>query len=147
MTDIPISYITNQSTTSTAATTAAATSTKATNTLDKDGFLKLLMAQLQNQDPSSPMDTTAMMQQTTQLSMMEQLTDMADTSNQQFALQQRMAGADLVGKQVAWTDTTAGTSGSGVVTSTSYANSTATVAVGGTNVALANITSVSPVSA
>jgi flagellar basal-body rod modification protein FlgD len=144
MTDIPISYITSHSTT---ATTATPTSSKATNTLDKDGFLKLLMAQLQNQDPSSPMDSTAMMQQTTQMSMMEQLTNMADTSSQQFALQQRVAAAELVGKQVAWTDATAGTSGSGVVSAVAYGASSATIKVAGTDVALANITSVSPASA
>lgn len=144
MTDIPISYITGKSTTPTSSTT---TTTAATKTLDKEGFLKLLMAQLQNQDPSSPMDTTAMMQQTTQMSMMEQLTNMADTSSQQFALQQRMAAAELVGRNVAWSDTTTGTSGSGVVTSVSYGGGSATVKVAGTDVALANITSVTPASA
>jgi flagellar basal-body rod modification protein FlgD len=145
MSDIPISYITNKSTTS--MNTAASTSSSTSNTLDKDGFLKLLIAQLQNQDPSSPMDSTAMMQQTTQLSMMEQLTNMADTSSEQFALQQRMAAADLVGKQVAWTDASAGTSGSGVVTAISYASTTPTLTVGGTEVSLPAVTSVTPVTA
>lgn len=39
--------------------------------LDKDAFLKLLLAELQHQDPTSPMDTAAMLEQTSQLSMLE----------------------------------------------------------------------------
>ena len=62
--------------------TASATSTS----LDKEAFLALLVAQLKNQDPSSPMDTSEMMSQTTQLSTMEQLTAMSETSRESFAL-------------------------------------------------------------
>ncbi|MDF2917484.1 MAG: flagellar hook capping protein, partial [Microbacterium sp.] len=42
-------------------------------TLDSEVFLQLLVAQMKNQDPSSPLDTNEMMAQTTQLAMMEQL--------------------------------------------------------------------------
>lgn len=129
--------------TNTATTSAAAGSR---STLDSDGFLKLLIAQLQNQDPSSPMDTTAMMEQTTQLSMMEQLTSMATVSKDAFALQQRMAAAQLVGQTVTWTDTSANTY-SGVVSAVSYAGSEPTVTVGSVDVALTAITSVTPATA
>ena len=39
---------------------------------DKEMFLKLLIAQLKNQDPSSPMDSKDMMQSITQMSQVEQ---------------------------------------------------------------------------
>ena len=46
-------------------------------TIDKDGFLKLFVAQLQNQDPTSAMDSGESMQQMTSFSMVEQMTNMA----------------------------------------------------------------------
>ena len=52
-------------------------------------FMNLLVTQLQNQDPSSPMDTNQMIAQTTQLAMMEKLTDMTTTSQENFSLQMR----------------------------------------------------------
>ena len=91
--DIPVSTITGST-----AGTSSTTST-ASKELDKDTFLKLLVAQLSNQDPSSPMDTSDMMAQTTQLSMMESLSALQSAASEQFALQMRMASADLVGKQ------------------------------------------------
>ena len=46
-------------------------------TIDKDGFLKLFVAQLQNQDPMNGMDSGESMQQMTAFSMVEQMTNMA----------------------------------------------------------------------
>ena len=88
----------------TAEAKAAAAANKANGELDKEAFMNLLVAQLRNQDPSSPMDTSQMMAQTTQLSTMEKLTELADTQRESFALQMRMAAATLVGQQVTWTD-------------------------------------------
>lgn len=138
MADIPISYITNQSATSTSGN--ATTAPK--NQLDGEGFMKLLLAQLKYQDPNSPMDTTAMMQQTSTLSMVEQMTAMADDSAQTFALQQRMAATQLVGQQVTWADPTTGNATSGVVSSVAFTSSGAFLKVGTTNVPLAAVSSV-----
>lgn len=46
-------------------------------TLDKDGFLKILMTQLQNQDPTAPMDQSQMIQQMTTLTSLEQMMNMS----------------------------------------------------------------------
>lgn len=54
------------STASTTSTTAAATS------VDYDTFLKLLVAQLQNQDPTNPMDSTEYLSQLASFSQVEQ---------------------------------------------------------------------------
>jgi flagellar basal-body rod modification protein FlgD len=117
------------------ATTAATTATTASSStgLDKEAFLKLLVAQLRNQDPSKPMDSSDLMNQTTQLSTMEQLTALTKTSQESFALQMRMAAASLVGQQVTYT-TTAGASATGTVTAVSYSGSVPTVKVGGDDV-------------
>jgi flagellar basal-body rod modification protein FlgD len=50
---------------------AAASSNQ--NIVDKDGFLKLLIAQMQNQDPFEPMENAEMMSQMAEFSTLEQL--------------------------------------------------------------------------
>ena len=45
----------------------------------KDMFLKLLIAQLKNQDPTAPMDQKDMMAQMAQFTSVEQMTAMVDT--------------------------------------------------------------------
>ena len=135
---IDVSYITNQSA---AATESTSTPSKK---LDKDTFLKLLVAQLSNQDPSSPMDTSDMMAQTTQLSMMESLSEIQASAREQFALQMRMASADLVGKQVTWTDADGATQ-TGVVDSVDYSATVPVLRVGETKLPLDSVAGISPV--
>jgi flagellar basal-body rod modification protein FlgD len=73
-------------------------------TLDKDGFLKLFVAQLQHQDPSSPMDTTQSMEQMASFSMVEQITNMA-AQNTQIANKLATANAvGLIGRTVTYLD-------------------------------------------
>lgn len=110
-------------------------------TLDSSVFMDLLVTQLKNQDPSSPMDTNAMIQQTSQLSMVEQLTQLATDSSQGLSVQQRAAAADLIGKAVSYLAAD-GTSGSGTASSVSYNGATPTVTVGGASIPLGSITGV-----
>ena len=63
-------------------------------TLDGEAFMSLLVTQLRNQDPSSPMDTNQMISQTTQLATMERLTELAGTNKEDFSLQMRTAAAE-----------------------------------------------------
>lgn len=96
---------------------------------DKEMFLSLLVAQLRNQDPSSPMDTTEMMSQSSQLASMEQLTELTDTGRESFALQMRMAAAGLVGQEVSFTDAE-GVVRTGTVSGVDFATSVPAVTVG-----------------
>lgn len=97
--------------------------------LDSETFMQLLVTQLQNQDPSSPMDTNQMISQTTQLATMEKLTSMDTTSQENFALQMRMAAAALVGHTVSYLDKDGATK-SGVASSVSYAGAVPVVTIG-----------------
>ena len=47
-----------------------------TQSLGKDDFLKLLIVQMQNQDPSDPMDNTEFIAQMAEFSTLEQMTNM-----------------------------------------------------------------------
>ncbi|ROS50369.1 flagellar hook assembly protein FlgD [Frigoribacterium sp. PhB24] len=105
------------------------------NTMDSEMFMKLLVTQLKNQDPSTPMDTNAMMSQTTQLAMMEQVTAQTTTANENFSLQMRIAASNLVGREVSYTGAD-GVEVKGTATSVSFAEAVPKVSVGGKEVAL-----------
>jgi flagellar basal-body rod modification protein FlgD len=81
-----------------AATTATAASTKARQGLSAnyDTFLKLLTAQLQNQDPLSPMDSSQFTQQLVMYSQVEQQLTTNDNLSSLIALQKTAAGANAV---------------------------------------------------
>lgn len=68
---------------------AANETRKKSQVLDKDAFLKLMMVQLQNQNPLEPTDSTQYMNQMAQFSSVEQLTNIAssqEVTNQLNAL-------------------------------------------------------------
>lgn len=109
--------------------------------MDSELFLTLLVTQLRNQDPSSPMDTNEMIGQTTQLATMEQLTNMATMSEENFSLQMRMAAAGLIGRTVTYTNE-AGESVTGTANSVSYLYGVPTVSVSGVDVLLDAISGV-----
>ena len=74
------------------------------STLDKDGFLKLFIAQLSHQDPSQPMDSGEQMAQMAQFTMTEQMTNMAST-NVKIATQLNTSSAvGLIGRTVSYVD-------------------------------------------
>lgn len=97
--------------------------------MDKQMFLTLLVAQLRNQDPSSPMDTTQMMAQSTQLASMEQLSTLADTGRESFALQMRVAAGGLVGQEVSFLGAD-GVAHTGTVSGVDFKNTVPAITVG-----------------
>ena len=96
-------------TTSTTGVTATPTSSTVERTdsggsLGQDAFLKLLVAQMQNQDPTSPEDSGQMMSQLASFSQVSELQDLT-ASNQALTLGQDFSSAvSLIGKSVTYTD-------------------------------------------
>lgn len=117
------------------ATAAAAPAAERKQTLDSEVFLKLLVAQLANQDPSSPMDTNEMIAQTTQLASMEQLTALTETTTESFALSMRQTAAALIGREAQYVDDD-GVTHDGTVSAVSFAGPVPLVTIGGTAVPL-----------
>jgi flagellar basal-body rod modification protein FlgD len=66
-----------------------------TKTLGKDEFLAILMAQLQNQDPTAPIENVDMVSQMTQFATMESINAMAVTNMQSQAYS--LIGKGIVG--------------------------------------------------
>jgi flagellar basal-body rod modification protein FlgD len=96
------------------AKSSATSAANANGTLDKDGFLKLFVAQLQHQDPTSPMDTNQSMQQMSQFSMVEQMTNLASSNEKMLKAMNNTSAVNLIGRTVTYTDAD-GTSQTGSV--------------------------------
>jgi flagellar basal-body rod modification protein FlgD len=84
---------------STLGTTASSTADK-THQLGKQDFLKLLMAQLQNQDPMKPMDDSQMIAQMAQFSALEATTQLQQTIQQSNNVQTIFGAGALIGKYI-----------------------------------------------
>ncbi|HEU6437456.1 MAG TPA: flagellar hook capping FlgD N-terminal domain-containing protein [Nitratidesulfovibrio sp.] len=63
-----------------ASTTSTSSTSSSSTTLDSDAFLQLLIAELQNQDPTNPADNTEMINQIASFSTVEQLSALNDTA-------------------------------------------------------------------
>jgi len=92
--------------TSTAVPTTADTSRDAFAELDGEAFLKLLVVQLQNQDPLNPMDNQQFITQMAQLTSLEELQSLNNTASSASATGQLGLAASLIGRNVEWTDAT-----------------------------------------
>ena len=103
--------------------------------MNADVFMQLLVTQLRNQDPSSPMDTNEMMAQTTQLASMEQLTQLTGLTEENFSLNMRAAASALLGETVDYKDAD-GKTVSGTVSSVTFAAKVPVVNVNGVAIRL-----------
>jgi flagellar basal-body rod modification protein FlgD len=92
----------NAANTATSGTTTTTKST-ATDASSADRFLKLLVTQLQNQDPLNPMDNaqvTSQMAQISTVSGIQQLNSSVSGLNTQFVQMQALQGVSLIGREV-----------------------------------------------
>lgn len=80
---------------------------KAGDALGKDDFLKLLITQLRNQDPTSPMDNSEFIAQMATFSSLEQMVNIGSKIDQIIennAQTSLVTGSELIGKLVTWKD-------------------------------------------
>ncbi len=94
---------TSTSTLTTGVAAPGTTATAADTTAAQDRFMKLLVAQLKNQDPMSPMDNAQMTSQMAQINTVtgiQQVNDTLKSIASQFASLQVLQGASMVGHDV-----------------------------------------------
>ena len=73
--------------------------------LGQDAFLQLFVEQLKHQDPTEPMDGSAMMAQLAQFSTLEKLAHLESSFSQLLQMAELEQARDLVGKTaVTWPD-------------------------------------------
>src|SRR3954466_8776352 len=89
--------ITNPGYTQTTAANSAA--------LDKNGFLKMLTQQMKNQDPTSGQDPNQYFQPISQMTTVEQLTNLATASTAALSRQKDANATQLIGKTVTYPGT------------------------------------------
>jgi len=120
---------------STNKSTSTTTTTSSTG-VDYNTFLQLLIAEMKNQDPTNPMDTSQYMSQFAQLSSVEQAMQTNNKLDALLSSQSLSQANGLIGKTVSFTDST-GASFSGKVASVSI-NSDGSIATleNGTKVAI-----------
>lgn len=79
-------------------------STSPADKSDDQMFMKLMIAQLQNQDPTSPADTSDFMQQISSMTMVETMAEMSNTfttmSNSLLSSQSALQASSMVGQRV-----------------------------------------------
>lgn len=122
---------------------APATPAARSTTPSQSDFLKLLVTQMQNQDPLNPINNSDMMTQLAQLSTVDGMTQLNKSMSDMLTLQQLTQGANLVGKTVTYNKTDGSVPGRGVVKSVQVNSGTLQLQMNnGRSVTLSQITSI-----
>jgi flagellar basal-body rod modification protein FlgD len=124
--------------TPTTAPADGATSQVDPQTMGKDTFLKLLVAQLKYQNPMEPVDSSQFMAQTAQFTMVEKLQALATQTDALVAGEASQRAAGLLGRQVTYMDDQ-GVAQTGVVTGTRFGSDGPVLRLGATEIALADV--------
>ncbi len=114
----------SSSTSTTKTATSTNTATASANSVDYNQFLQLLVAQLKNQDPTSPMDSTQYLSQLAAFSQVEQQTNTNTKLDSLLTASALQTADSAIGRTVTSADGTV----SGVVSSVSIVSSGSPVA-------------------
>lgn len=122
---------------------AATTAAKQPGTIGKDDFLKLLVGQLQHQDPMQPADDSQFIGQMAQFSQLEQETNTAQSTGQIATQLGHTTALSLIGRTVTYTDANDATQTGAVSQVDVGSDGSATLTVGGqTGIALSSVTEI-----
>ena len=113
----------------------------ASDSIDKDAFLKLLVAQLRYQDPLKPADGTEFMAQTAQFHMAEKLEELSAQNADLLASQRTLAGTSLIGRTVSYA-TPEGIDRTGVVAGVKLGSDGPSLRIGDDDVPLSQVRSI-----
>ena len=134
--------VTGSTSSGSSAQTNASSSGNALTKLTPDDFLKMLIKQLQMQDPTNPTSSDQILQQISEIDNIEATTTLSSSLNSVAADQGFQAASALIGMQVQGVDSS-GNPVSGTVSSASFANGSASLNVGNQTMPLSGISSIS----
>jgi flagellar basal-body rod modification protein FlgD len=113
----------------------------ASSLVSQDQFLRLLVTQLQNQDPLDPVSDREFINQLAQLNSLQSLQSLNASFAQNLKLQQLTQGADLIGRTIDYT-LSGNSPASGTVSTVAVENGQFVLRVGGDSVPLDSVTAV-----
>lgn len=108
--------------------------------LDKNAFLQLMVTQMQYQDPLQPQDNSQFMAQLAQFTSLEQMTNVAQSTNQLLQMTQISFEHQLIGTNVTVTDSN-NNPVTGTVDSIKFVNGDPQLVVGGNTYPLSSLSS------
>lgn len=113
------------------------------NELGKEDFLKLLVTQLQNQDPLQPMDNKDLVLQLSQFSTLEQTQNMNENFTAFLGISNMGTAGSMIGKEVAFYDAENGNEVTkAIVDKVIIKNNEVVLSAGGKEVKMAHILSI-----
>jgi len=121
--------------------TGSSAAASSTDQVNKDVFLKLMVAQLKNQDPMNPTDSSQFLAQTAQFTSLEKLDAVAQQTAQALTAQMAFGASGLVGRSVTYTGSE-GTEKTGVVDSVRFTPTGPVLGIGGAEVTLGDVVTV-----
>jgi flagellar basal-body rod modification protein FlgD len=124
-----------------AGATGSTAATSSTDQVNKDVFLKLMVAQLKNQDPMNPTDSSQFLAQTAQFTSLEKLDAVAQQTAQALSAQMAFGASGLVGRSVTYTGAD-DTEQTGVVDSVRFTPNGPVLGIGGAEVTLGDVVTV-----
>ena len=122
-------------------TTPTTSSSTSASKMDKDTFLKLLVAQLKYQDPSQPADTSEFISQTATFTQVETMQAISEQNAKLLSTSQLSTAGSLVGRVVSYHDAS-GATVEGTVDSVKVTTDGLSLVVGKDTVALSDVMSV-----
>jgi flagellar basal-body rod modification protein FlgD len=121
------------------------TSNQQTKDLGKDAFLKILVTQLQNQDATQPMKDGEFIAQMSQLSVMEQLSNLNKSLSMFLHTQMEQQLTDyssMIDKKVTWMNSETKVQESGIVSGVLYKNDLVYFKIGDQEILASSILSI-----
>ncbi len=109
---------------------------------NQDQFLQLLVAQLQNQDPSSPVESKEFIAQLATFSQLQGIQSLNATFSESLKLQQLTQGTSLIGKTVDYNLPGGGASLTGKVDSVSVLDGKYSLVIGTAKIGLDQVTNI-----
>jgi flagellar basal-body rod modification protein FlgD len=110
--------------------------------LTSQDFLKMLITELKNQDPTQPVSNAELLQQLSQMQALQSNVELKSTLQDFANNQQVSSGASFLGKQVSGTDSR-NNPVSGVADRVFLQDGTLMIGVGSSSLSIANVTGVS----